>query len=303
MSVFRIVPHLLWLAMASLAHAGPRTSASYTIATDTADGGGTRTASASYTHDGSAGDLVAVATVAAPIGIVKSGYLGQLYDITALQLTAVPLTIDEAGTRQLTANQLLDDATTLSLAASAVIWSVQSGPLEGISNSGVATAGLVGQDTAAIVQGAFGGFTATLSLTVRDTIVDNFGTYAGDGIADAWQMFYFGADNPEAAPDVISDGSGLTNRFKYIAGLIPRDATSKFTVQTQRVPGQPGQFDVIFSPAFADRQYIILSSTTLAAGSWQALTAPVSGSGGAMIYTDTDAGGTRKFYRVQVVKP
>ena len=46
---------VLLTLLAAAAHAGPRTSAICNIATDTADAGGRRTTSASYTNDGSAG--------------------------------------------------------------------------------------------------------------------------------------------------------------------------------------------------------------------------------------------------------
>jgi hypothetical protein len=47
---------------------------------------------------------------------------------------------------------------------------------------------VVYQDTSATAQGFFGGFTATLSLTVKNVTTDVFGVYAGDGIDDAWQF-------------------------------------------------------------------------------------------------------------------
>jgi hypothetical protein len=56
----------LFLALlASAAHAGPRTSANYAVATDAADAGWKRTASASCTNDASLGVVVGSSTVAA----------------------------------------------------------------------------------------------------------------------------------------------------------------------------------------------------------------------------------------------
>ena len=69
-------------------HAGPRSSTDYAIPTDTTDAAGKRATSANYTHDGSAGGLVGVSTVGAPVETVKSGYIGQLYEVTGLTLTA-----------------------------------------------------------------------------------------------------------------------------------------------------------------------------------------------------------------------
>ena len=91
---------------------------------------------------------------------------------------------------------------------------MQSGPITGISASGLATAGVVYQDTPATAQGVYAGNTGTLGLTVLDALPDNYGSYAGDGLDDAWQNQYFGLNNPNAAPGHVSDGSGLTNLFK-----------------------------------------------------------------------------------------
>ena len=76
--------------IAAAAHAGPRTSANYTIATDTADAGGRRTTSANYTNDGSLGGVAGISTVAAPAETAKHGYLGQLSAVTGLVLSATP---------------------------------------------------------------------------------------------------------------------------------------------------------------------------------------------------------------------
>ena len=74
----------------TIAHAGPRTSTSYTSATDTADLGGKRATSANYTNDGSAGTVAGLSTVASPSETAKHGYIGQLYDGTGLTLTRNP---------------------------------------------------------------------------------------------------------------------------------------------------------------------------------------------------------------------
>lgn len=67
----------LLLALAASAHAGPRTSAAYAIPAETADAGGTRATSATYTHDGSLGGVAGISTAATPAATAKHGYLGQ----------------------------------------------------------------------------------------------------------------------------------------------------------------------------------------------------------------------------------
>ncbi len=295
----------------TLSCAGPRTSANYHAPTESADAGGRRATSTSYTSDGSLGGITGIATVAAPAGTAKSGYLGQLTDVTGLVLNASALTVNETGTLQLAAWQLLDDTSLLAVGANAVTWGVVAGPVTGISGTGLATAGTVPQNTAATVQGAFGGFTGTLNLTVLDTIPDNFGSYAGDGIGDDWQVQYFGANNPNAGPSVDFSHTGQTNLFKYIAGLNPLDVNSRFVTTIVPVPdpahpGQflPGQQSVIFSPRFSDRIYTVKFRTDLTTGTWQPLTGTTQGDNGTIrTVTDTGAAGTQKFYRIEITKP
>ena len=301
MKTLIIIPLLL---TAAVAHAGPRTSTSYSILTDTTDSGGRRTTSAAYTHDGSLGGVSGISTVTVPAETVKSGYIGQLYEVTALQLAATPATINEAATRQLSARQLLDDDSNLAVPAPSVAWSIASGPLSSISNAGLATAATVYQNTAASAQGAFAGLTGQLTLTVLNILPDNFGSYSGDGLDDSWQIQYFGLDNPLAAPLIDPDGDGQDNRFEFTAGLVPTDPLSRFLLEIKSVPGQPGQKNLVFSPRFQDRSYVVKSSTDLTAGSWgpTSVSAP-SDNGTERTLTDTAATEPRKFYRVDITKP
>ena len=292
---------LVWM-MACRVEAGPRTSAAYTVATDIADAGGKRSISASYTNDGSAGGASGIATVASPSETAKNGYLGQLYEVTALQISASPTTVNEGATRQLAATQLLDDLTTIVVPVGSITWSVQNGPITGINTSGLVTAGTVYQNTLATAQGSFAGNSGTLGLTVVNVNIDDYGTYAGDGLDDAWQVQYFGQPpNAHAAPSYVSDGSGLTNLFKYTAGLVPNNAASTFSVLVQPVAGQPAQRNIVFNPSLTDRHYTVLSSSDII--SWTTVSGPFLGNGGTQTVTDTGAGTTRKFYRVQISKP
>jgi hypothetical protein len=295
---------LLALVLVTNLHAGSRSSANYSITTETADSAGARATSAAYTNDGSAGGVVGLSTVASPAETSKGGYIGQLYEVRALQLAALPVTVNEGGTRQLGGVLLLDDASILALAANTISWTVQSGPLTGIDSSGIATAGTVYQDASATVQGAFGGLSGILSLMVVNVNNDDLPGYAGDGIDDAWQFQYFGLNNPAAAPTFVSDGSGLTNQFKYLAGLVPGDANSTFHVSNALTAGQAGKMDLVFSPVVAGRTYTVEYSDTLAADSWLPLTnVGVTDSGSVRTITDNTAPLSRRFYRVVISKP
>ena len=301
-----VIPLCLAALLALKAHAGPRTSANYAIATDTANAGGRRTTSASYTNDGNAGLVAGLSAVASPAETVRSGYIGQLYEVTGLVLTSASPNVNEGAADQLGAWQALDDATFLAVPAPSVVWSVASGPLTGISASGLATAGIVYQDSAATAQGVYLGQTGTLGLTVKNVNLDDFGAYSGDGIDDVWQVQYFGPPpNANAGPNVDFDGTGQTNLFKYIAGLNPLDPTSRFTLDIQNVPGQPAQKNLIFTPRLIDRTYTVTSKPGLATGSYAPLTNPSapSDAGPQRTITDLSAGGAAKFYRVEITKP
>jgi hypothetical protein len=300
-SLSRLLP-VLFLALLTAAHAGPRASADYSIATDTNDSGGRRTTSTAYTHDGSLGGITGISTAGA--AVAKAGYLGQLTQVTALQLAATPTTVDETATRQLSAAHLLDDDSLNLLAATDVTWSVAGGPLSGIDTSGLATAATVCQNTAATAQGTYAGASGTLELTVLDSIPDNFGTYAGDSLADDWQFANFGLDNPLAAPTQDPDGDGQNNAFEFTAGLVPTDPQSRFSLSIVPVPGQPGQKQVIFDPIVGGRSYAVMTSPDLTPGSWAPLSGgSVSNDGDQRTVTDPAASETRKFYTVEIVKP
>ena len=288
----------------SAAHAGPRSSASYGIVTESFDVGGGRSASALYSVDASIGPVTGISTAAAPEVTAKHGYIGQLYDVTGLTLTAATLNVNEGATSQLGAWQALDDATFLAVPAASVAWSVASGPLTGVNAGGLATAGIVFQDTAATVQGVFSGNIGTLALTVKNVNTDDYGTYAADGIDDAWQNQFFGLNNPNAAPTVDFDGTGQTNLFKYLAGLDPLDPNSRFTLTLAPVAGQPAQKNVIFTPRLIDRTYTVTFKTDLNAATWTPLPGGiVTDAGQQRTVTDPAATGATKFYHVEITKP
>ena len=295
---------LLPAALALHCNAQSRTSTNYAITAETADRGGRRATSANYTNDGSAGGVAGISTVAAPAETAKHGYLGQLYEVTGFDLSSSPSNVSELATLQLSARQLLDDATYLGVNPASVNWNVLGGPIDGISASGLVTAGTVFQNTGASVQGSFGGFTGTLNLTVLDSIPDNSGSYAGDGVGDGWQVQYFGLDNPSAAPGLDPDGDGQTNLFEFTAGLVPINPQSRFTLDVQPVPGQPTQRKLVFSPIVAGRSYVVEARLSLTSGSWLPLTGfTQSDAGNIRTVIDLNASGPTKLYHVTITKP
>jgi hypothetical protein len=238
---------LLPLACVVTVHAGPRSSTSgdYSITTETADAGGTRATSSAYSHDGSVGGVVGISAVAAPEETTKHGYLGQLYEVTGLDLSSnPPAEMEEETTAQLAAWHSLDDASYLALSASTVDWSTDgSFPLTVNATTGLATAAAVYEDTLTIVTATQGEvpnqLTAELDLTVRDIDPDNYGSYAGDGLADGWQFQYFGLDNPLAGPLMNPDADTLKNIQEFAFGTNPNAVTGSIGIDANGTVTNP----------------------------------------------------------------
>lgn len=291
---------------ASALHAGERSSANYEIVTESIDAGGARSSSSNYTADGSLGAVSGVSTAASPDESVKHGYIGQLYEVTGLQLAATPTAVDEGGgTRQVTAEAALNDGTRLSGSLAGISWSVLADPPISIDADGLATAGIVYEDTVGTVHGSYFGFTDTLDLTVINFDPDNFVPYANDEIDDDWQVLHFGENSPNlAAPAADPDGDEQDNLFEFLALVDPNDPTSFFCTELR--PGAAaGEVAVVFSPIFpAMRTYTVLDSPGLQPAAFTPLAgATVADSSNERTVTDPDTSAPRKFYTVEISKP
>jgi hypothetical protein len=296
---------LIFVCVVSL-RAASRTSADYSISAEGYDSAGAVLSSANYSVKGSSAGMIATLnSVVSPSITNKSGYVGQLYDVQGLSVTANPASVNETLTTQLSAAPLLDDLTTLAAVdPTTVSWSIASGPIASISSSGVATTSHVYQDTGATASGMYQSNSGQGSFTVVNVGTDDYQSYGGDGIDDSWQVQYFGQPpNPLAGPNADADGTGQTNLFKFIAGLNPVDG-SRFALAIQGVNGQPTQKNLIFNPLVSGRTYIVQFTPSLATPSWQTLTGTSqSDNGSQRTVTDLNATGTTKFYRVQISKP
>ena len=297
---------LLILAFRS-AQAQVRTSTNYAITTEVADSGGAGSSSAAYRNVGSSGGVTGISSVVSPAEVAKQGYIGQLFETVGFSVSAAQNFVNEGTTLQLTAGQLLDDATTLSVNPSLVTWSVLNGPLASINATGLATAQIVYQDSGAVAKGVYQSITGQFPLTVRNVNIDDFGAYAGDGIDDAWQVQYFGLPpNANAGPTADVSGTGQNNLFKYVAGLDPLDPLSRFTVDAQKVVGQPLQRNIVFTPLVLGRVYVVRYNPSLAVGggTWTTLTNIASSDNGNIrTVTDLNASDPERFYEVQITKP
>lgn len=122
-----------------------------------------------------------------------------------------------------------------------------------------------------------------------------------DQMPDWWEMEHFGNIAATAGGD--PDGDGFTNLQEYRIGTLPNNPFSRFTI-TQAGTTAGGGFSITF-PTAADVVYRVEFSESLAAGSWAALGADVSGSGAPATVTDPAAATLhpRRFYRVRIVSP
>ena len=129
-----------------------------------------------------------------------------------------------------------------------------------------------------------------------DTIADNFGSYASDGIGDDWQNQFFGLDNPDAGPSKDPDGDGDNNLYEYHARLLPNDPT-RFPDITLVPDATQGDALLTLSLGKVGVTYTIGYKDSLLDVSWTTLT-DIVGSDGILDFTDEAASGLRKFYIV-----
>jgi hypothetical protein len=232
-----------------------------TAALVTVDSGGRRTTSTNYTMDVSLGGIGGVSTAIAPVTVAKQGYIGQLYEVTGLTVVAAPSSVSESSNSQLSATATLDDATLLVLSGSNVNWNTPTFPIASINAFGLLTPAAVYTDTTGTVSGYYLGASNSTTLLVLDTDPDNFGIYTNDGIPDAWQVQYFGPNNPEGLAGADADGTGQNNLFKYLAGLNPTNPAS--ILQITSVVKNGHNIDVVWT-CVGGHSYV-LQSTRIAA--------------------------------------
>lgn len=225
----------------------------------------------------------------------NGGYTGQLYDPKSLTVAASSATVPETATRQLSANALLDDDTTLALDGAEIAWSVQSGALAGVDADGLVTASTVYADSPGTAEGDWLGLEGSLTLTVLDTLADNFGSYAGDEIDDDWQVGFFGLDNPAAAPAADPDGDTQTNLLEFLALVDPTDPESIFFADLTATDA------VTFSPVATGRTYTLLASPDLTPANFSPVASTASDSAGWRTLTHSaPPAGARRFYRIEI---
>ena len=204
---------------------------------------------------------------------LKLGFAGQLYDVAALDASAQPPVVNEGGTSQLRALAIMDDETTLPLAAEDVTWSIISGPFNSIDLEGLVTAGPVVGERAAVARGGAFGLTSEILVSILDSDRDNYAPVSGDGIDDAWQFAFFdtdhsggleGAEAAEAGPSANPDHDLHNNFFEWASGHDPKNPSSFLRFQILSKTGTTARFGI--SKSNTGTTYAVMKSTTLGPG-------------------------------------
>ncbi|MCW1884185.1 hypothetical protein OKA04_05545 [Luteolibacter flavescens] len=260
---------------------------------------GGRSSSGNYTIDTA---ITSGAEAEAESSVTRTGYAAMLTEPVAISVGPTPAFVNETETITFTSRLMMDDESWTPLPAEDLLWHVFSGPLQP-SVHGSFIADIIYQDAAAQVVASYKSFNATVPVTVRNSDIDNFPGYAGDGLDDAWQELHFGLYNFDAAPFRDPDGDGYDNLFEYHAGLIPVDPLSTFHIRIRPHPSQAGQYQIHFSPILTGRTYTVQRNAALTPGAWQALVnPPTTTTGSERTVTDTSPHAARGFYRVDVKK-
>ena len=190
-------------------------SANYGIAANSIDAGGAAAQSANYFNVGSVGGIAGLATVTSPVETMKSGYCGQLYQVTGLSLAST--FIDNGTTQQLNATQTLDDGTVLTLTGSQA-WSLIAGQLPTGLSLNPATGVIFGTPTKS----------GTYSFTIL--VTDGLGNSAQQTFAPSLETFaqwesYF-PQLTALSPTATPQNDGVDNLLKYVFDINPTQPMS-----------------------------------------------------------------------------
>ncbi|HPY30918.1 MAG TPA: cytochrome c3 family protein [Verrucomicrobiota bacterium] len=143
---------------------------------------------------------------------------------------------------------------------------------------------------------------------LKASIADLTGDGNNDGLADAWQIQYFGSvTHPDAAPNATPAGDGIPNWLKFALGLnptVPGLVLPDGVIWANGTPGTGGSDQIqIFTAAEIvfhteiGKNYQLQSISSLGGG-WQNIGAPVTGTGEAYSFVTPTRNHPQQFYRV-----
>ncbi len=143
---------------------------------------------------------------------------------------------------------------------------------------------------------------------LKASIGDLTGDSNNDGLADTWQVQYFGSANAtNAAPNACPAGDGIPNWLKYGLGLDPRVAgvvvpDGVVWANGSAIGGSTNTIHIYMAAEIAfDTEvgvtYQIQAISTLGGG-WQNVGAPLAGTGAAISYVTPTRSKLQQYYRV-----
>jgi len=230
--------------------------------------------------------------------VIKSGYIGRIFDIDKLEIQGPGGPVPEGSSLQLSAVAINDDETRSQCISAN--WVPLGGAVDSVNTDGWVQLSTVYQDTQAVVGASCSDRSAEKAIAVLDLQRDNFGVYAFDGIWDAWQIAFFGPANSNGAPDADPDGDGQANMFEFVAGTSPLERSDFFQFEIQQLGGATSRV-LRLVPAFPDRTYKIKRRPNLLAGDWTVCAGALYVTNGLdLLVTDTAATNACNFYRAVI---
>jgi hypothetical protein len=139
------------------------------------------------------------------------------------------------------------------------------------------------------------GRTERIDLRLGPALIDS----DGDGLADAWELQYFGSLN--ANPLADPDGDGMNNLREFLAGTNPTDAQSRFELID--ISREANGISVRWSSE-QGRSYRVLRSATLLAppASYQIVQTGLAATPPLNQFIDTTTGTNTQFFYIIAVE-
>ncbi|MBL9144835.1 MAG: hypothetical protein JNM99_14235 [Verrucomicrobiaceae bacterium] len=119
----------------------------------------------------------------------------------------------------------------------------------------------------------------------------------------AWRQLHFGTieNTGNAANSADPDGDGFDNSFEFLTGSIPVDFHSRFRLDIQPDPTNPGQMRVQISPTRSSTNYRIEFNPDLSPTNWQPLWEGLGTGASQMQVNDVGSlNEVRRFYRAVI---